>query len=902
MNTALVGFNRGIVSKLALARVDLERMRFSAEVQTNWMPRTLGPMSLRTGLWYIGDTKNNSFAEFIPFVRSAGETASIELTPNVMRVRTPYDLVTRASVATVVTNGEFQAPTGWTLSTSGGAQATISGGLLSLSAPAKGGVASATNAVAVAGGDQATEHALRVAVVRGPIEFRVGTTSGGDNLVPRTRLLPGTHSIAFTPNAGTFYIYFESTERIQAFVDYVVVEAAGVMEIPTTWGLADLEKVRFSQSADVIFVACAGQRQCRIERRGVRSWSVTQYRSGDGPFRASSSYSNLDLTPSGTTGNITLSASRSFFQQGHIGSLIRLFQTSQRIDNSLGSANTFTSAVRVSGSQANGDRTFTIDISGTWAGTLTLQRSFDSESAGFSDVAGQTFTANTAIPYADTFDNQVVWYRVGFKTGNYTSGSANISLSYPRGGGAGIVRITDVTSGTLAAAEVLSDLKSVQPTSDWREGEWSQIYGWPSAVSIYDGRLWWFGRDKEWGSVSDAYDSFDADVAGEAGPISRSIGYGPIETINWALPLQRLILGTASSEISVRSSSFDEPLTPTNFSQKDCSTQGSAGVAAAKMDGAGIFIQRSGQRLIRLAYSLDKNDYAPADLTQLVPDMLGSGIFKRVAIQRQPDTRIHCVASDGKAYVLIYEPDEQVVCWVALETSGTIENVFVLPEAMEDRVYYLVNRGASRYVEALAFENVCKGFPEARLSDSHVMFSAGAPTTTITGLSRFNGQQVVVWGWNTATPFTNDDGTIVGRDFGTFTVSGGQIVVPDAITNACVGLFYRARFKSAKLAYAGGMGTALGQRKRLPYLGVLMMNTHYQGLRYGRSFDELNDLPLEEAATGTPAHTVWQEYDEPAFSFPGEWDTDSRLCLEAAAPRPCTLQAAIITVETHDKG
>ena len=34
------------------------------------------------------------------------------------------------------------------------------------------------------------------------------------------------------------------------------------------------------------------------------------------------------------------------------------------------------------------------------------------------------------------------------------------------------------------------------------------------------------------------------------------------------------------------------------------------------------------------------------------------------------------------------------------------------------------------------------------------------------------------------------------------------------------------------------------------------------------------------------------------MSFPGEWNTDSRLCLKAAAPRPCTVLAAVVGVET----
>jgi hypothetical protein len=52
-------FNRGLVSPLALARIDLKRLALSADISTNWMPRTLGPMMLRPGLGYVLETRND---------------------------------------------------------------------------------------------------------------------------------------------------------------------------------------------------------------------------------------------------------------------------------------------------------------------------------------------------------------------------------------------------------------------------------------------------------------------------------------------------------------------------------------------------------------------------------------------------------------------------------------------------------------------------------------------------------------------------------------------------------------------------------------------------------------------------------------------------------------------------
>lgn len=64
-----------------------------------------------------------------------------------------------------------------------------------------------------------------------------------------------------------------------------------------------------------------------------------------------------------------------------------------------------------------------LSISGTWSGTVTLQRSFDGGENWF-DV--DTFTANTEETIHDPVKE--VFYRVGIKTGDYTSKTAEVGL------------------------------------------------------------------------------------------------------------------------------------------------------------------------------------------------------------------------------------------------------------------------------------------------------------------------------------------------------------------------------------------------------------------------------------------------------------------------------------------
>lgn len=896
-NASLLALNRGEVSRHALARVDLEKMRLAAEEQVNFMPFVLGPMMLRPGLQYIGGVRGDLACRLVPFVFSNSDFALLELTPSTLRVWTlagdTETLVTRPAVATTVVNGDFSSGTGWTLTQTGaGASAAISGGKLTMASPAAGGLAQAKRTVTISGGDEATEHGFRIVVERGPIRFRAGSSDGADDIIRQTTLGTGTHSLAFTPNTATVHIQLETITAQQKIVEAVTIDAAGTLELPTNWAADDLPFVRTAQSGDIVFTACRGQQQRKIERRGVRSWSVVLHTSDNGPFQVGNG-TDITLTPGALSGNTTLTASRALFRPAHAGCLFRLFSSGQQTNNNLAAANTFSSAVRVTG--VSGDRVFNYAITGTWSGTLTLQRSLDSESSGFVDVT--TFTGNSTSTYNDGLNNTIAWYRIGFKTGQYTSGTATIALTYTGGGAAGIGRVTGYTSPTVVNVEVLTPFSSLNATSDWNEGDWSDVIGWPSAVAFHDGRLWQAGRDKIWGSVSDDYGSHDIDFEGDAGPINRSVGFGPVDVINWLLPLTRLIVGREGAETSIRSSSFDEPLTPTNFTLKDCSTQGSAPIAAVKIDTRGVFVQQSNRRAYELGFNVEIADYAPHDLTRLNPD-IGMDGFVDLAVQRQPDTQLHFVRSDGQVAALLHDIEDGVEAWWRIATpggDGAIEAVAILPGAQENRVYYAVRRtiggNTRRFIEKLARRDQCTGQPGSRCADSHIVYS-GTATATISGLSHLDGETVVVWGHN------DDDET--GRDLGAHIVESGQIALPVAVENACVGFGYDARFTSAKLAYAAQRGTALTQTKKLNRLGLILADTHAQGIRFGQLHEVLDALPLVEDGEDIAEDHVWRDFDRAMVPVPGEWDTDARLCLQANAPRPCTVMAVVVDVTTHE--
>lgn len=893
---SLWGWNRGIISKLALARVDLARYAFSTEIQNNWMPRVLGSMMFRPGTWFRGSTRNNAKALQLPFIFSTTDLALLELTDHTMRIRVNDTLISRVAVSTAITNGEFTSDlSGWTdADQSGAVSSWQSPGYMSL----QGTVYNAAiryQQITISAGDFGKTQALRVVVVSGSPVIKIGNTLAGDNLFATTTLSAGTHSLTFVSFVSTVFVQFSATTIAPSLIDSIEVEGAGTLELPTNWAASDLPFIRFTQSADVVFVACQNQQQQRIERRDNGSWSVVDYLTNDGPFRILNSNGVL-MTPSSLTGTAVLTASQQYFKPTHVGAIFQLTSIGQTVATSFTGDNQFSNPIKITG--VGDTRQFTVVRSNTWSATLTLQRSITDTNSW---VDFTTYTTNGTSTISDGLDNQIAFYRIGIKTGQFVSGQADTILSFSSGGLTGVLRVTGFTSSLQVSGDILTPFGATTATENWREGSWSDYRGWPTSVAIYEGRMSWAGKDEIWLSVSDAYASYDDTTTGDSGPIDRSIGEGPVDTINWLLPLQRLVIGAQGSERSCRSSSFDEPLTPTNFNMKDASTQGSSAVAAVKIDTYGVFVQKNQSAVFQILLDTTSvsGDYTSQQLTQLIPEITDAGVV-RIDVQRQPDTRIHCVLADGTVAILVFDNTENVTCWITADSpsaSGFIEDVVILPGINEDTVYYTVRRvvnGATvRYLERWSLENENIGGTLNKNMDCHIVYQ-GSPVTVVTGLSHLEGQQVVAWG----------DGKDLGLDPGNpgndstpFTVTGGQITIPVACSNVVVGLPYEGPAQTAKLAWAAQGGSPLNRRKRAVRLGLVMNDTHAQGLRIGTELTRLRALPRVEGGKTIDPNTIWAEYDFDLMTLNSEWNTDNRLCLRAYSPRPVTLLAATVDLD-----
>jgi hypothetical protein len=987
--TSIHAFNAGEASYAALARVDQETIKLTAERQENIIPYVVGKGMMRPGSKYLypcatapGNGATPVPPPFvIPFVRSVDETALIELYQDSagaawMSVYINDQIVSYPGANFTIQDPEFwEASEYWSPAGTGAGISQFTEGGVAIAAQANGGYCTLSQTVTTQSPN--VLHCIAVSIGPGfagaqsgnlvnPFTFTgaedvyLGISSPGYSydLFNLEAIPPGTHYIAFTPYSTEFTITFRANSQVPSVILGCSPVSPGPMKIPFSFPSEFVStpnyfaNTQYVQSLDVIFLTVGSWAQpMMIQKRSDYSWSIALYYCDDGPFQAEQSDDTIYFTPSGTSGEITITASAPYWSTSADVINRTLFQiTHDSMNATFGIAgqNVSTPAFRVTGIQESGDRAWSATVSGTWSGTITVERSFDDEFSGFEAYipndtndsgTAVTITANGTENINDADDNTIIWYRLTFTT--YTSGVANINIKYGGYGYTGIARITNLLTPTQCQAEVITPFANTTASNLWLDGEWNFQRGWPSAVGLFDGRLWWAREDQFWGSVSDNYFSMAVQIPDptsgtptttDASSIQRNIATGgAFDDVVYMLPLQRLIMGTSGAEVSVRSSSLDEPLTPTGITLRDCSSLGSAPVRPIKIDQRGIFVQRGTNKLFALVYNVYTSDYLPENLMRINEDIgypanpaYGTTGFTQLVVQRQPDTWVWAVRSDGVLCGLLYEPAEKVQAWFRVTTGyaqgDRIMSVAVLPTQGEDQVYMVVERvlpsGSVYYIEKLQshYNTLTRGWDAVNLVqvtspglyqvDAYIVSSGTNTTTSVSGINHLIGREVMALGWSvvrkTYGPLMNSSGG------NTFTVDGtGSIQLGELAQNPItVGLPYTGYYKSSKLAYAAPQGnTALLQKKNVNNVGLLLQDTHPNALLIGTDFNGIESMdPMPRIEELQPVQTTGflpRVYDEQMFPIANQWTTDSRVCIQINPGYAATLNAIVVEIETN---
>lgn len=157
--------------------------------------------------------------------------------------------------------------------------------------------------------------------IQGGVTRRPGTyfVSAVKNSSKKTRLVSFEFSTtqAYVIEFGESYLrFYRNNGQIES--------APGVAyEISTPYLEAHLFELKFTQSADVLYISHPSYAPRKLSRVSHTSWTLTTIDFLDGPYLAQN-VGATTLTPSATTGNITITASVATFASTDVGRLVRI--------------------------------------------------------------------------------------------------------------------------------------------------------------------------------------------------------------------------------------------------------------------------------------------------------------------------------------------------------------------------------------------------------------------------------------------------------------------------------------------------------------------------------------------------------------------------------------------------
>jgi hypothetical protein len=656
-------------------------------------------------------------------------------------------------------------------------------------------------------------------------------------------------------------------------------------EIASPYAGADLTLLQWVQSANVMWLVHPNYFPRKLTRTGHASWTLTQVTHNDGPFMDEDPLAGKSIIPSGTSGNITLTAvGGAIFDAAHApsadnpGAIFRLRHSGTSVKMTASRPDQFTSSIKIKGK-------FTVDVSPDprqgFSGRIVLRKSYDN--THWHDVA--SFYYSTKQEFFESQDD--VWYRL-FCT-ERTRGSALCILAQEEHWG--VVEIASVATGSSATGTVLVPLGDTTQTRIWREGAWSVKNGFPSTVTYHEDRLIFGGTAaqplNQWASWVGDYENF---TPGDTDDAAWTVMLpGQVNSIQWMESQSGgLITGTIGGEITSIPSEGN-PLIPKSMRIKIQSTHGSAkGVKPSRVGSALIFLQAARRKLRELAYDFQSDAFQAADLALLAEHVTKGGIME-FAYQQEPHSIIWAVRGDGVLLALTYYRKEDVVGWSRCPTDGAVESIAVIPSALgdvesEDQVWLVVRRTVGgevrRFVERIINNEVWTAKKDFVHLDASLTYS-GAPITGPFDMSHLAGRTVSIVA----------DGVILADQ-----VASGAMTIPTAAAKVHMGLKYTSKLQPMRIDAGAATGTAQGKKKKV--IGATIRFLQTVDPKVGSSEDRLQQITKDTTGRTIIGDNFSGDLD--VSPFPGNWETDGPIIIVQDQPMPMTVLGIMPKLQTND--
>lgn len=560
---------------------------------------------------------------------------------------------------------------------------------------------------------------------------------------------PGTYYIGETKSSGQVVLMpfiFSNTDAyiLEVGIGYIrfyrnggqILDAGSAYEISTSYTASDLYEIQHEQTQDWMYLVHNDYWPQKLTRSGHTSWAIADIGTQDGPFMPEN-ITDVTITPSGVTGNITVTASAATFNADHVGALWRLTQNrdSTEISGQFNHPNVTGQSATIAVEKGS---SWKANTHGDWTGTIYVERSYDA-GASWEQVGSGQYRRSGNLAVTGTESQQDALYRINLTAHSW--GWVNYNFVVDSYAWKGVVQITAFTSTTVVTATVLKTLQAVTATKRWSEGAWSPYQGHPSAITFFQQRLALASSGHRlprlWLSKSFEFDNFlEGDEADDS--LSYALATARQDPVMWLADHRSIIIGTSGAEHSFGAPGGEGAITPGEFETFRQDTVGSKQIQPVTINNMTISVERGGKNLRQMGYSFQDDGYVNENLSILAEHLTEDTTIIGIAVQRRPQTIIWACLDDGTLLSVTYNRIHNVLSWSPHPMiNGSVESVAVIPGSNEDEVWLIVNRtiegSTKRYVEQIQPHN-WGDQEDAFFVDSGLTFDGGA-AVTVTGIT-----------------------------------------------------------------------------------------------------------------------------------------------------------------------
>lgn len=460
------------------------------------------------------------------------------------------------------------------------------------------------------------------------------------------------------------------------------------------------------------------------------------------------------------------------------------------------------------------------------------------------------------------------------------------------------MQITAWTSTTVFTGTLQGDvLSTIEGTTQWRFGLFSDTTGWPTCAGFFEDRLWYGGMSgyPNWFafSVTGKYETLSPTTA--TGEVTDDLGFaGKLQArrkgqVSWIASDGRAILiGTQAGEWSVTSADTQQAISAKTAKARRASARGSASVEPSSIDKQILYVQRGYRTLREASYDYTVDGYRTPSMSMFATH-IGAKLIKQMDFAHEPYSIEWLRLGDGTLGGFTYDREQNVTGWHIHDYGGFIESICVLPSSTttQDVVWMsirrVINGVTRRFVErAMPIWDFGFTIDDAHFVDAGVLYN-GAAITDVYGLYNYEGATIV--------------GLADGSPITPVVVVGGKITLPVAASRIVLGLPYDSEFETARLDGGAADGTAQGKVKRIHKLKLRLFDSAGGFYTTRGSDNEVKDyIELTELSPATLLDTALPLFsgDTNELDVPDAYSTDGTVLLKQPGELPLPFNVVAI--------